>query len=119
MGDDRFIEEALIQAEERIQARFSLEELLETVCCVYGSGEHDLRTPGRQQKVSEARAMAAVIVRESRHLRLVDLAALLDRDLSGLSQGARRLEGNLRRDKELRKRLEEIRNILNIPICQA
>jgi hypothetical protein len=36
--------------------------------------------------------MAAVIVRESRHLRLVDLAALLDRDLSGLSQGARRLE---------------------------
>jgi hypothetical protein len=63
--------------------------------------------------------MAAVIVRESRHLRLVDLAALLDRDLSGLSQGARRLEGNLRRDKELRKRLEEIRNILNIPICQA
>jgi hypothetical protein len=57
--------------------------------------------------------MAAVIVRESRHLRLVDLAALLDRDLSGLSQGARRLEGKLRGDKELRKRLEEIRNILN------
>jgi chromosomal replication initiation ATPase DnaA len=96
-----------------------LEELLETVCCIYGSREHDLRSQGRQQKVSEARAMAAVIIRESRQLRLVDLAALLDRDLSGLSQGARRLEGKLRGDKELRKRLEEIRNILNIPICQA
>ena len=53
MGDDRFIEEALIQTEERIQARFSLEELLETACRVYGSEEHDLRAPGRQQKVSQ------------------------------------------------------------------
>jgi len=58
--------------------------------------------------------MTAVIVCESRHLRLVNLAALLDRDLSGLSQGARRLEGNLRGDKELRKSLLSVRIFLHV-----
>jgi len=118
LGDDHFIKKALIQAEEKIRENFRLEEVLASVCHVYSVGIPELKTRVRQQNIAEARAMAAIVVRESGHLRLVDLAAQLGRDLSGLSQGARRLERKLQRDKDLKKRLKDVCNILDIPNCQ-
>jgi len=119
LGNDRFIEKAFARAHEKIQAKFSLEEALEAVCRVYGLRGYELRTRSRRSKLVEARAMAAVVVRESGHLMLADLATQLGRDLSGLSQGAGRLERKLQGNEELKMRLDEVRDILNMPICQA
>lgn len=44
--------------------------------------------------MTEARAIAAAIVQKSSHLRLTDLAKLLNRDTSALGKAAQRITGD-------------------------
>ena len=119
LGDDRFAERALALAEEKIQATFSLEEVVGTVCEVYGLDKKVLSSPGRRRDVSEAMAMAALLVLEAEHLTLTGLSVLVDRDISGLSQGARRLQARLMTDQSLQEKMKRIKGLLNIPKSQA
>jgi len=119
LGDDRFAERALALAEEKIQANFSLEEVVGTVCEVYGFDKNVLSSPGRRRDVSEAMAMAALLVLEAEHLTLTGLSILVDRDISGLSQGARRLQERLMADQSLQEKMKRIKGLLNIPKSQA
>jgi len=104
LGDDRFAERALALAEEKIQATFSLEEVVGAVCKVYGLDKHVLSRPGRRRDVSEAMAMAALLVLEAERLTLTGLSVLVDRDISSLSQGARRLQERLMADQALQEK---------------
>jgi REP element-mobilizing transposase RayT len=119
LGDDRFTERALALAEEKIQANFSLEEVVDTVCEAYGLDKKVLSSPGRRRDVSEVMAMAALLVLEAEHLTLTGLSILVDRDISGLSQGARRLQERLIMDQSLQERMKRIKGLLNIPKSQA
>jgi len=119
LGDDRFAERALALAEEKIQANFSLEEVVGTVCEVYGFDKNVLSSPGRRRDVSEAMAMAALLVLEAEHLTLTGLSVLVDRDISGLSQGARRLQERLMADQSLQEKMKRVKGLLNIPKSQA
>ena len=119
LGDDRFAERALALAEEKIQATFNLEEVVGTVCEVYGFDKNVLSSPGRRRDVSEAMAMAALLVLEAEHLTLTGLSILVDRDISGLSQGARRLQERLMTDQSLQEKMKRVKGLLNIPKSQA
>jgi len=109
----------LALAEEKIQATFSLEDVVGTVCEVYGFDKHVVSSPGRRRDVSEAMAMAALLVLEAEHLTLTGLSVSVDRDISGLSQGARRLQARLMTDQSLQEKMERIKGLLNIPKSQA
>jgi len=119
LGDDRFAERALALAEEKIQATFSVEDVVGTVCEVYGFDKHVLSSPGRRRDVSEAMAMASLLVLEAEHLTLTGLSILVDRDISGLSQGARRLRARLMTDQSHQEKMKRIKSLLNIPKSQA
>jgi hypothetical protein len=119
LGDDRFTERSLALAEEKIQANFSLEDVVGTVCEAYGLDKKVLSSPGRRRDVSEVVAMAALLVLEAEHLTLTGLSILVDRDISGLSQGARRLQERLMMDQSLQERMKRIKGLLNIPKSQA
>jgi putative transposase len=119
LGDDRFAERALALAEEKIQANFSLEDVVGTVCEAYGFDKNVLSSPGRRRDVSEAMAMAALLVLEEGHLTLTGLSVLVDRDISSLSQGARRLQERLMADQSLQEKMKRVKGLLNIPKSQA
>jgi len=59
------------------------------VCHRYGVSEADLVAPGKIQRPSEARAAAALLVRELPGLSLTALATRLRREVSALSRAAR------------------------------
>ena len=112
LGDEQFIEQALAQAEEKYQAPYSLDQIVEAVCTVYEVTPSMLVEPGRRQKEAQARAMAALLVLEIDNLTLTELAAFFQRGLSGLSQAAGRLQKRMRKDLELVYLLDAVKKLL-------
>jgi putative transposase len=120
LGDDVFVEQVLVKTEERFQRRNTLEQIVEAVCAVYEIPLSVLSEPGRRRNVSEARAVAAFFVLASGNLVLADLALVLRRELSGLSQASGRLRKRLPEDERSAGQLEKVRMMLDeMPICQA
>jgi chromosomal replication initiation ATPase DnaA len=76
------------QEQERI---YTLDEVICAVCSHFRIDPEQLREPGKIRPMTEARGVAAAIVRMSPHLRLTDLAAALGRDLSSLGKAAQRI----------------------------
>lgn len=119
LGDDRFIEQALRQADETRVADITLDQVIASVCEAYRLDATDLRAPGKAQPAAEARAVAAFLVRNAGGLSLSELAGFLDRDLSGLSQAALRIERRIGTDDLLREKLNRLAEKLRISVCQA
>jgi len=119
LGDDAFIDQALRQAEEVRVVDMTLDQVIESVCSVYQLTAAELSKAGKAQPAAEARALAALVVRNCESLSLVKLAEFLKRDLSGLSQAARRLERRIETDGLLARKLEEVSGNLRISDCQA
>lgn len=117
LGNDSFIEEALARAGDLTSRQVSIDSLIAEVCAVYDLTTAELASRSRVRKISEARAMAALLVRETEGVALTKLGACLNQDLSSLSQAARRLELRAKADADLKMKLETVR--MKIPICQA
>jgi chromosomal replication initiation ATPase DnaA len=118
LGDDPFIDQALLQAEEVRAVAINLDQVIESVCSVYQLTATELCKVGKAQPAAEARALAALLVRNCEALSLVELAGFLKRDLSGLSQAARRIERRIGSDGLPAWKLEEVWRSLRISVCQ-
>jgi REP-associated tyrosine transposase len=75
----------------------TLDEVISEVCRRFGISELELAATGKARPASEARAVAAFLTREMAHLSLTELAKRMGREVSAVSQAARRLE---KADKE-------------------
>jgi len=117
LGDDRFIEAALTRSEEDIQPAPTLDAIIAGVCSVCQLTREEISSRSRIRATSEARAMIALLVRETKGLKLADLSQYLNQDISSLSQAARRLVLRLSEDADFRLRFDEVKG--NIPNCQA
>ncbi len=119
LGDDSFVQEAFSFAEVKGAAHCSLEQIIKAVSTAYDLNPSSLAEPGRRRDISEARAMAALLVLEADNMTLTELAVVLHRDLSGLSQACGRLRKRLPSDRSLASRLGKIKESLQTPACQA
>jgi REP element-mobilizing transposase RayT len=119
LGDDHFIEQALTRAEQNFSKSVTIGEILGVVCDHYETTLETLSGRGSHKPFAEARAVAAWLVRQHGGLQLKALGEELHRDLSGLSQGARRIELRAIEDVELSKILEQLKNKVNSSFCQA
>jgi len=117
LGDDSFVEDVLAGCKEKLSDHPTLEAIVEAVCVLYDLRPQDLSSRRRTQHVSEARALAAYVVRETKGLELASLGRYLKHDPSTLSQAARRLESRLGHDGVLVEKVTQIQK--NIPVCQA
>ena len=109
LGDDNFAEHAVVKAKEKYQCKLTLEQIVQAVCRTYDILPPTLAEPGRKRRAAEPRAMASLLVLEAENLSLTDLALYLNRDLSGLSQAAGRLQKSLTKDDALAKKFDEIK----------
>jgi putative transposase len=112
LGDDHFVEKALAGTEQNSLNKPTLKRVLRVVSAHLKVDYKSLAGGGRQRPVAEARAVTAFLVREYEHLRLTDLSTLLQRDLSGLSQAAGRLQRKLQGDESLAACIATIRKRL-------
>ncbi len=109
LGDDCFADDVLLKANQRRQRPASLEVLLDTVCQYYRLTRSELSAAGKVKPHAEARAVSALLVRESAHYSLTELGRQLNRDVAALSQAARRLAEQLYDNRILRLRVDELR----------
>ncbi len=112
LGDDYFAEAALSKTEEIFQKQNTIEDIVDAVCSEYEVKPTILIAPGKHRKNAEARALTALLVINENNLTLTNLAKLFQRELSGLSQGARRVQTRLHKDKELSAKLDRIKERL-------
>lgn len=89
IGDDVFAEKAMRSAEEKSRCSATIDDIVSIVCHHYGISEAELAAPGKTRRPSEARAAAALLVRELPGLSLTALATRLMREVSALSRAAR------------------------------
>jgi putative transposase len=112
LGDDAFIEEVLSREERRVEWVPGMGEIIEKVCGYFGVKESELSAAGRSHRVSEVRGVIAWLVLESGKLTLKDLSKRVNRDISTLSSGARRVRVLSKRDTELSATMEELKHAL-------
>jgi putative transposase len=89
IGDDAFAEMAMRSAEEKSRCAITMDDVVTLVCRHYGVSEPEMAAPGKVRRTSEARAAAALLVRELPGLSLTALATRLGREVSALSRAAR------------------------------
>ena len=110
LGSDEFFEEVLALRGEKVGSQVTLDQILERACHSYGVGVESLASAGRQHHLSEVRAMISWIVRETKHLFLMELSHRLNRDISSLNVSARRLVEKSQLDSHLRRKMEELKS---------
>ncbi len=108
----RTIQVAVEEAEARLAPLLTLDQVLVAVCEVYGLHLNELASPSRRRDLSEARAVAALLVSEQPQLKVVRLAEWFHRDVSTFFHTARRMEERLTYDSGLVERLEAVRKVL-------
>jgi chromosomal replication initiation ATPase DnaA len=78
----------------------------------YSISPADLKKPGKERKLAEARAVAALLVRDCEHLSLTEFGSRVKRDISSLSQGASRLLKRAETDRGLSEKIKMIQSRL-------
>jgi REP element-mobilizing transposase RayT len=111
LGDDRFADDVLHRANENLPPA-RIPDVLQAVSTLYGLTPEDLRAPGKFRPASEARALAALLVRETPTLSLSELGRHLNRDVAALSQAARRLGMQIRENSDLAARRNALQKML-------
>jgi REP element-mobilizing transposase RayT len=108
LGDDNFIDRVLSQKEAMPRPKISLDKVLTEVCRYYRIRQEELASPGKDRRLSEARAMTAWLVSEFEICPLVELGESAGRDITTLSSGGKRLRIRSKNDLELAKRMKEL-----------
>jgi putative transposase len=89
---------------------------VQEVCRDYGISASELMVAGKSRPHSEARAVAALLVRETENLSLAALGKVLNRDSTAMSQAARRLACHTKEDNALMERLSRIKTALAMAV---
>ena len=118
-GDDNFIEDVFERINKTPPSSTDIEAVISEIFKLYQFKRGDLSAPGKGQLASEARAVAAWIVRELPDLYLVDLGRIFKRDLATLSGSIERMLGRSQSNIKLKNRMKKMGKRFNIQISQA
>ena len=115
LGDDTLADEVLSKARQHTLLKYTCEDVVNIVCRNFKISAEELRSPGKSRHYSEARAVAALIVRETSHLSITNLARLLDRDVSALGRSVLHIKEMAEGAAGIAACIEEIRAELECP----
>jgi putative transposase len=107
LGDDTFAEEAL-RSTCGEAAPPTIDHVLSEVCNHYGITEVEMAMAAKLRRPSEARAVAALLVREIPGLSLTALGVRMRREVSALSRAARVLADKVRTDQAIASELKPL-----------
>ncbi len=110
--DDAAIEGLLDQARAQRPPEISVQDVLNAVSSVYEIDFETLASRSRKRELSEARMVAAILVKEIPQLSLTKLADRLGVHLSTLSHRVKRNQVKTQTDPALVSRIEACRKIL-------
>ena len=109
LGDDNFTDKALAKANQRRDQGCELADVLSVVCRRYDITIDQLKAAGKARPFAEARALAALLVRELPGLSLTELGKVLNRDIAPLGRAGQRLLVAALEDEGMNSRINELR----------
>ena len=89
--------------------KVTIEEILKTLCNLYGLDVQEVVEVGKERDSSEARAMICWLVWQQRHLSLTDLSRRFNRDISALSVATSRLVEKPNKESLLAARMAQLK----------
>jgi len=108
LGDERFIEKIKMKMSESVRqsnraflGNISFDKLARDICNELKI--KDIKRKVKERKISFARQVFSYISRKYLHKRVKDIANFLSQELSAISQGIRRFEVTLKKDKSKKK----------------
>ncbi len=110
--DDAAIKGLLDQARAQRPREISIQDVIDAVSSVYEVDFETLASRSRKRKLAEARAVAAILVKEIPQLSLTKLAGRLGVHISALSHHVKRMQEKETTDPALVSRIEACRKIL-------
>lgn len=113
LGDEIFVDEFLESVEEFQKREINLLELVSKLCKRFDLTETALCSPGKHREESHVRSILAFFVRENENLSIEELAVFLNRDPSGLSKLANRLERKRSQSPSLAVEIDELRKLIH------
>jgi REP element-mobilizing transposase RayT len=120
IGDREFVSEALSAKHIREKKNIELTEIIVHVCDLFNLPSKDFCISQRYQKLSQARALVALLVRETDTISLEKLGKHIGKDASGLTKLANRLQIKSTHDPIIAKQIKEGRDWLaKMSGCQA
>lgn len=111
LGDDGFVaavHQAIEEQEENRPVKIAMGDVLKEIARRAGVSDSVVLNKGRERIGSRLRAEAAYVGREVGGISLTEAAKYLGRDISTMSLAIKRLEEELRSDRQRRSRLEAI-----------
>ncbi len=112
LGDDTFIDKVLSRTEGRSNQRMNLDVIMACVCRNLGIAVADLKTPGKNRKLSEARGMVAWLILETGEAKLSELSSYTGRDVSPLSSSAKAVQLRAGDDQDLADYMRVVKEYL-------
>jgi REP element-mobilizing transposase RayT len=113
LGGDTFLRNVMRAVDMGVVWTGTITDVIDAVCGQYDLTMKDLCSRRRGKQECEARALAALLIRDEPSLQLTDLASMLNRSLATLSEAAFRLEQRLEEDAGLATRLGRVKSILH------
>jgi hypothetical protein len=101
-------------ANQRRRPEFSLAEVIDAVCRVYGITKQQLQSLGKIRPYTEGRALAALLVHESPRLSLTDLGKIAQSRYGPLGRAAQLLAGRIGGTPLLASRIVNLRQELGM-----
>jgi putative transposase len=111
-GEDRFVDNMLCLAGKQPLKTIDVNDVLKAVVQLYEIEGDELIKRAQNRKISEARSMAAWGVIELSSSTLTELAGKINRDVSTLSAGARRMRTRALQNTELAMKMQEFKKVL-------
>ena len=111
LGDDGFLK-SVIEKPIRPSLDITLEEIALHISAEYGVSEGELRSPTRNRKASEARAVVGWLARRLGVASIKEVAGYFQREASTLSRRVGRVDLEAKNSDELRGRLDRFINAL-------
>ncbi|GEM_PF-139242 len=112
IGEDTSVGDIPEKTGETGKPPLSIDAIIEEVCRLFSLTPVDLAKPGRKGKLAQARAMAALIVRDQDHLSLTELGTRLNRSDAEMQVAANNLRNRVETDHFLAEKVVEAREKL-------
>jgi putative transposase len=114
LGDDRFVENVLRQADQASKPRAKFESIISLVCAARKMDLDQVCGPSRARAGAEARALIAYLALELGAATLTEVGNFLNRDLSTLSTAVSRLRERMKHESESVAEVKRFMNLLTI-----
>jgi REP element-mobilizing transposase RayT len=105
LGDDSFMDKCLVNT-GGLPLCITAQQIVDKVCSAYNVDLAALQTNSQRRSITEARAVAGWLARESGCVTLSDIAELVNRDIGSISSAVRRLSDRIQQEPELANQVQ-------------